>query len=275
MSVYASWYGAGVYNATVAAPAGLNTKGLYTELSASTTFDSSRLYFVNRSQNTVSKCLLDISTGAAGVETVRCADIMLQRGVGGQDSNMILPLNIDIPSGTRIAMRMQSSVTITTVAPYLIQEDVPLASISNPVTYGSNLTTSGGVTVDTGAVVDTKGAYSQITASTTVDIDAIACIHGMNNTLPANAGFKTDIATGAAGSETIVAPDFSWTTTALGLYIPNVFQFNLVIPSGTRLAVRAQSTTTNATDRVYEAIIIGMQVPTVTPGSSGEHSAVF
>jgi hypothetical protein len=70
-----------------------------------------------------------------------------------------------------------------------------------------------------------------------------------------------DVAIGASGSEKIILPNLFMTThTTSDEIAPSVFgPYSVYIPSGTRLAVRAQCSITDATDRTFDAMIYGIE----------------
>jgi hypothetical protein len=101
--------------------------------------------------------------------------------------------------------------------------------------------------VDTANAANTKGNYTQIIASTPCD-----CFLVLQITRFANVGdFLIDIAVGGAGSESIIVSDILFSRA-------NALQFGLVqsipipklIPSGTRVSIRCQSTRAS-TNSIY------------------------
>ncbi len=266
-----TWRGGGTYAVTITGAAGANTKGTYTQVTAATTFDSSRLYVGVIGGSVANQpYLLDIATGAGGAETVVVPDLQVPTTAGGM-GGYIIPVNVDIASGTRLSARVQSlSGGSDTLDIWLMQEDRALGSLATPVQYGALTASSQGTQVDPGGSANTKGAYSQLTASTTANAAALVVIvTGNGNAAPTAANFNLDIATGAAASETVVIPDLSLHSDSGGDgFLPAVFEVNLSVASGTRLAARAMSSITDATDRLLFVTVLGMQSPT-TSGSGG------
>lgn len=128
-------------------------------------------------------------------------------------------------------------------------------------TLGFTAATTRGTSLTTG-VAHTKGSYVQLTASSAHDTNAVyvyACDGSAAGT------YMIDIATGGAGSETVVLPNllFDFTnalnTEAIG------FVFPLRIVSGTRISARAQSNNSTATCDVI--IVIDGNAP--APASGG------
>jgi hypothetical protein len=247
-----------------------NTKGDWVELEDSTTADAHALVLIVSCRDAVTDCLIDIGTGAASSEAVLIANIFA-RAVGFH--NQIFYFPVAIASGTRVAIRYQAgnaAATVNTIM-YLLNNttDVPLTECT-PTTYGAVTADSGGTAIDPGAVAHTKGSYTEIEDSTTDDIDWLYVIVGRTDGGISNTDWLIDIATGAAASESIVIPDiwaFAHATT--DVHDPYAFgPFPVSISSGTRLAARAQCTSTDATDRLIDVVLIGYD-GTAASGSGG------
>ena len=123
-------------------------------------------------------------------------------------------------------------------------------------TSGAATAASDGATVTAGAL-NTKGSWAELAAATALAGDLLIVQPGACS---AAADYLVDIGIGAAGSEqTIVSNLFirgdssnDCVSTAMTLPLP------IAIPAGTRLAVRAQSDITNATDRLFDAVLYGV-----------------
>jgi hypothetical protein len=108
------------------------------------------------------------------------------------------------------------------------------------------------ITVTAGGTAHTKGAWTQLIASTPYDaygiwvgIDGIHVSAGATN-------YLVDIGVGPAGSEQVIIPNLDvWgaDATAAGLN-PLIFWFPVYIPAGSRIAARSQSVTASKTCRV-------------------------
>ncbi len=120
-------------------------------------------------------------------------------------------------------------------------------------TYGFSTANSLGTQLDPGGTINTKGAYAQLTASTTEDISAIAWLLDYENLAVLSSDLLMDIAIGAGGSEQIVIPN--WVVKTSGSGSSNTITGSCVapmqykIPSGTRIAARCQSTDNAAATR--------------------------
>jgi hypothetical protein len=68
-----------------------------------------------------------------------------------------------------------------------------------------------------------------------------------------------DIGVGSAGSEQVLLGDMDLSASAGSDSIgPMAIGVPVRIPAGTRLAVRAQSNITDATDRLFDAMLLGV-----------------
>ena len=252
--------GGGQYTATLTANASANTKGAWTELLASTSEAAKAIWVSVIVPNGSGPFLIDIGTGGAGAESAVISNIPYAGGTATvlNVSSPGLYIPISIASGTRIAARCQSATGGLTVqiAVYIVGG----SNSATVATYGADTATSGGTTVDPGATANTKGAYSEITASTSADIDTlVVAITGRANAAPASALFTMDVATGAAASESVVLPDLTFSSnSSADSWSPNVWYFPVEIASGTRIAARAASQDNNSVDRLFDVIVFGV-----------------
>jgi hypothetical protein len=254
-----------------------NTKGSYTQIVASTPYASSRVHVLLRSANTVRQFfLLDLATGAAGVETVQVANLALDCGADAIAGDAIA-IDVDVPAGTRLAARCQS---VTASAPFALQvllEDRALGGLAAPVTYGTQAANSRGTPIDPGAVANTKSAYVELSASTTARIDALAIcatVSAQGGTLAAFTSWQIDVATGAAGAEAIVIADLVVQGNINDDRVrPGCVRLPVAIPAGTRLAIRHASNRTTAVERQLSLSVIGMQEP--ASGSGGAAAVAY
>lgn len=94
--------------------AGNGAKGSYVEAIASTVFEANRLVFIWEA-STLDPLQVDIATGVAGSEVVLIPDIRQVGTTAGGSEKLIIPLDISIAAGTRIAVRVQASGGTPTV----------------------------------------------------------------------------------------------------------------------------------------------------------------
>lgn len=266
--------------------AGANTKGSYVEVIASSPFDSvliQILILLTTATNGL-QMLTDIATGAGGAEAVCIPDIMRSNhATTASDTGGLYILPLEIASGTRIAARCQASTgSSTEVLAITLVAAGGAPGIATFVNYGANTVDSGGTQIDPGGSANTKGSYTQITASTSAVIQSLLSMTALagNNSAAATATWAYDIATGAGGAEVVLIPDLRMQTrllngsTASVAMSPRSQPFLTYIAASTRIAVRASCNITDATDRLIDVAFIAGTAP-AEPSSGGEHSAVF
>jgi hypothetical protein len=169
-----------------------------------------------------------------------------------------IPLRI--AAASRIAARCQSSVASATIniALYALTDNAGLAVYGRATTYGASTADSGGVSVDPGATPDTKGSPSEITASCTNAVNyAVLCFGNQDNTAETEGTFLVDLRTGADPGTTVQADLPLYDSAALDIKMPAAYGFPVEISSSTRIAVAAQCSMNNATDRLFDVVVIG------------------
>jgi hypothetical protein len=261
----------------IANPGALNTKGAYTQLIASTTVTTTALAISAICIDNNNDYLIDIATGGAGAESVILSNLPGHQTSTNNNALTYGVLPISIASGTRVAARYQAgSITGDDVllnAYFLGKDTVGFDECTSAVTYGADTSDSGGVQVDPGGAANTKGSYSEISASTSANIKWIMVgVGNRANTARSSCSWYVDIATGAAASESVVVPNLQFRGDVVSHCIHPQWSFPIpiVIASGTRIAARAQCTTTDATDRLLDIIVVGFDG---TAGGGGGGSA--
>lgn len=244
----------------VASHVSIHTKGAWIELDSASDIDAHGIIVYIESADDARRFLVDIGIGAGGSEQLIINNLHVDpRGFCVH----AFPFPISIPVGTRIAARCQSTVGSAgcRVALTLLSHGFLGGVKPNVVTtYGAATGTTGGTQIDPGATANTKGAYSELTAATTAPIrELLVSVGNRSNTALALAGYLLDIAIGAAASEQVIIPNLPITAGSLSNeFAPHVFPpLSVNIPTGTRLSARAQSTTNNATDRLFDVVLYG------------------
>lgn len=246
---------------TITASGTANTKGSYTQLIASTSFDASLVLVMIDDLTAAIDYLIDLAIGGAGSEQVIASDLIGTGGTGSISYGGHYFLPVSIPAGSRLAARCQASTlsSIVRVSCLLFgQGFAGFAPYSRIDTYGANEVDSGGVSIDPGGTANTKGAYSQIVASTLSSTDGIIIAIGNQlNSVRSSQSWLVDLAIGGAGSEQIVLPNLAFNaSTSPDIVTPQTYgPIPLTIPASSRLAVRSQSDGIDATDRLFDVII--------------------
>lgn len=268
--------GSTVYGIDVFTSGSNNTKGSWTEIASSTAFAADGLFVVLARSTTARKFLVDIGIGAAAAETVLIGNIQYQSGDDPAGNCMVLPIPVAIANGTRIAARAQSNngtgPPAVNVSVYPVATDGFPTNWTAVTTLGADTADSTTAQIDPGAVANTKGAWTQITASTTNALRGLVLLVSLQaNQAPVLAGWKLDIGTGAAAAETVVIGDLMVNSggNAGDLVQPAAWPMQVAIPASTRIAVRAQCSITDATDRLIDVSILGLEGTTVATTSGG------
>lgn len=239
-----------------------NAKGGWAQITASSGNDAYGLVIELVVTTSGIRFLIDLGIGAGGSEIVVVANMhwAIGRDVERFVKPLILP--IFIPAGTRIAGRCQASTASATSSiqvQLLTPGMYPSPMFGRATTYGAATADSGGTAIDPGATANTKNTPVQITASTTDPIKAMMiCIGNDANAGEGTGNFLCDIMVGAAAAEQVVTLDLHFRTDAAGdSKVPQYFFVYGDIPSGTRLSARGASSVTDATDRLFDVVVIG------------------
>lgn len=247
----------------VSSSASSNTKGAYAELAASTSqaSDGFLLTLGHTGTNSGFRYLVDVATGAAGAETVIASNVFF---CGPVHTRPYERVNFPraIASGVRVAARTQASLgnnTIRAVIHLWQQGATKLAAATTINTYGVTAASTQGTEVDPGGAANTKGAYAEVSASITNAAEMVEVVAVTKGSLVA-ATYLLDLATGAAGAETVVVANLpfgsSLSTTDFNNLSPvHMPWLPLVIAASTRLAARSQCDITTDPNRRFDVIV--------------------
>lgn len=263
--------------AVLTASASANTKGSYTEIIASLGFTCNAAIATTTFQGASAagrQLLIDIATGAGGAETVVVPNLISDSNLTATShapGTYFLPLSVT--SGTRIAARNQANTTgsqTTQIALTLIAAG-GVDGITPFVNYGADTSDSGGLEVDPGGAANTKGSYAELTASSSAVAQFLLLMVTLRGNTGASSGrWLVDIATGAAASEVVLIPDVR-VSVGLGAneINPRSQPFLTYIAAGTRIAVRASSSITDATDRLIDVALLAGTAPAESSAAGG------
>lgn len=245
----------------VTASASVNTKGSYAAVVASTAVDCDGFLVTFAGQTSNVRVLVDIAVGGAGSEQVIVANLVWS---ANQNLTQTFYVPVSLPAGTRISARCQSSTgsVVAAVSVTLVKGGWRTPpSGSRVVTWGADTTDSGGTALDAGAAANTFGTIVQLSASTTADVFAVAVQVAANaNTTPTAGSFVVRVMVGGSGSEVpVVDVGFRAAATADSYGPGPDFWFPCSIPAGSRVSARVMSTVTDATDRVLDVVVFGME----------------
>jgi hypothetical protein len=258
---------------TVTSSATANTKGSWTQLDAATGFEATSLVLTVNTQFGDTQYLLDIGVGGAGSEQVLIPNLHFAYANG---TVAVLTFPISVPAGSRISARVADNFggsIIYVSGVVLVGGFVDPPPFQSVVTYGADTTKSAGTLVDSGATVDTKGSWTQITASTTSSHKGLMVSMSrpdMGVAMTAAYAQLADIGVGGSGSEQVLIPNVRayaspqtggasgspLVLTNRGVLLPSHSPFVACdIPAGSRIAIRQESSTTNAADRTCHYLV--------------------
>ena len=243
-----------------------DSKGSYTQITASTPFDATGVVITVQTQETNSMAfLVDIAIGAASSEKIiipnlACGD--LQGGGSSGVATYIIP--ISIPTGTRIAARGQTS-TFTSenveVGVHLLSGNFLSATpLSRVEDCGTETGDTSLTKIDAGASANTKGSYGQLISSTSFDYKWLCVrIAGSDETGGSSDTYwLADIAIGAASSEKVIIPNLYLFCPSFSGVESKTLCLPVSIPSGTRISARCQCNVTTAGDRKLDVAVYGV-----------------
>lgn len=248
--------------------------GSYIELSSSTS-DAWDGFFLNAGRTpSFREILVEVATGAASSEV----SIYKARLIGGSNVEMSQGMTyypIPVPSGSRVSVRTNSDAASVVVHVSILgigtSQTKFLKEGDNQESLGFDDTslTEKGTTVDPGGTANTKGSWVEFDASTANDVDYIT-IDTINSdiAISGDPGWLVDIGTGVADSEVVVVANIPLISSSAqdDLHPGTVGPFRVAIPSGTRIAIRCQSSSIGATDRLVVIVAHTLQFA----GAAGE-----
>lgn len=240
-----------------------NTEGSWTELIASTAFNTKILMFLV-SYNYY-EFLFDIGIGSAGNELPIAENIAVGCSTTkGFSREIYFILPFDLPAGTRIVARCQRSISTqgdiyislfaARTSTFFSDETIPSIIAAGAVAANSGLTA-----IDPGETADTKGNYTELIAATTKNTSSLIFMFGDRaDTTQTTCFWAVDLAIGAEGSEIVIVADFIAAARSEHDTVHPRFSYPLPlsIPSGTRLAARAASDNTDANRYLDVGVIL-------------------
>ena len=243
-----------------AVTSGNGVKGSWTEIIASTSSNSTFLIleFNESLAGVLRDFLIDIGVGAAASEQVLVADIQ-QQSKSDFNNGQFFYIPVQLASGTRLSIRTQtnSAATDARFIIYLFSGTFQSSSgYAKTTAYG--LSGEDGTAVDPGGTANTKGSWTEITASTSERINEMTIlVSGNTNGAQANGTALYDVAIGGSGSEVIILENLYAASSSFEVSKASI-NIKQKIPAGTRIAIRMQSTITDATDRVFSFSVNGV-----------------
>lgn len=256
-------------NVTLTASGTPHAVGSWTEVVSSLANDVGAVRIMilsnTNSANTDTSILMNLGIGVGGAE----ATVLPNLGIGWWQLNSIghrsheWTFPIFIPRGSRVAAQIQSVVASKTAQVRF--EFFPLIEGLRPsdkiVTIGADTATSRGVVLTQPGAINTKSAWTQITAGTTEPFGALGLsVQGGSDNNQSSCSWLLDIGVGSGGNETVVVANvfgFMNSTEWLAIESPTLFSLSN-IPAGSRLACRYQ-VDTGTTGTSLDVILHGVR----------------
>ena len=171
---------------------------------------------------------------------------------------------VHIPRGSRVSLGLQSATsgaTLTVVGGVVGQGFGSPAPPSRVTTYGAAVNAASGTHINPGGTAHTE-VITTITNSTTAPMSTILIAIGQRaNTTMTTARWLWRVLGGPSGSEVEIVPRFAIAANTTDDDIePSVIGPIPIppLPSGSRLQIGAQCSINDATDRILEAVIYGI-----------------
>lgn len=224
-----------------------NTKGAWVEFIANTPYPAAGvilqhlLGIAQSSQNR--STLVDIAVGGVGAEQVLLPNVNIGFAQGSR--GILFP--IFVPSGSRVSLRF-ACTTASVIAGYQITlcnaGGNPLYYAGTRATdYGVNTAESGGTALTSSGIINTKGSWTEITASTARPMRwLIPFITPITTNSVPTQNLLVDIGVGAGGSEQALMENLAVLTSTSEECFYSPFGIPVNIPQGARLSARFQST---------------------------------
>lgn len=236
--------------------------GSWAELSASCPFTTNAIIMMAATPSSqIYAFAYDLGIGGAGSEVAIVTGICHANHI---NIPSVIPLPIQIPEGARIAVRAKASTGSASFAvrALLVRGGLWQAPAGGRVRcYPSG--GAGGTQIDPGAVANTYGSYTELTASTTkASAGILVSILNYTNIAATASTLASymDIAIGGAGSEVVILSGIPYAMAAAGAFVGPAVWLPADIPAGTRLSARCRSNVTDATDRQVRVQVLTLEL---------------
>lgn len=232
---------------TVTASATPHTAGPWVEMIPATNRDYGETNLILQDtlaqSATNTSTLVDIGVGGSGSESVLVSSI----GIGHAGAGRLVRLPLRITAGARLSVRIRSAVVSKAAELALILTSAggwnPPETGARATTYGALTAASAGTDMALPAAVNTKGAWTEIAATTSAPIRWLVPLVVGNSTdtaWVANHRGLIDIGVGGSGAEQVIVPNigFGAFNNEAILHFPVTVPVR--VPAGTRLTARYQ-----------------------------------
>jgi len=180
-------------------------------------------------------------------------------GKSSGNKSQIVWAPISIPAGSRVSVRFNNDADAKYIQLILFKGSFAAGPAMAEVFRTDDSINNAGVTIDPGATANTKGAWTEVEASTLYTMNGFYLVLGANdNNATTIANFLIEVAVGGSGSEEIISGDIAFGQTATELSVGSYY-IPVKVAQGQRISVRAQCSITDANDRLIDASIVGIR----------------
>lgn len=246
------------------ANASANTKATsYTAIDGSVDIDSDGFFLSFRMDTASRDFLIDVAIGAASSEVNIIDNILVSSSGFSFNDIWTAYFPIALTAGTRLSARCQASTGSSATEVSVVHARGGIfrkMRKRRATTYGANTADSGGVTIDCGASANNYGAWAELSSAVTNPVrSALVCLGNRLNGARTTATTTFDVGFGASLSEAGIVEGLRTNMEANSDYVRQCFFFpiDLNLAAGKRLVMRAKSSTADATDRLFDGVIIG------------------
>lgn len=180
--------------------------------------------------------VFDLAIGPAGAEQVIASAI-------GYEGNYIarrIRLPLQVPAGTRVSGRNELRYLNNTGGLYVCTE-MWTSDFYSGRSYQNFAILSDAVVISPSASPNVKGPWYTLNAAISQDVAELTVIVNNNNAHSPQGEGLLDIGVGPAGAEIAIIPNLMYVIST-GCTPPSIPWYQTVIPAGTRIAARMQST---------------------------------
>jgi len=262
------------YSATaptdIASSATIHTLGSYVELlsAANNTYPITEIEILfskyGSSSGNQGNMLFNLAIGGAGSEQIIIPNILIEASTSVTNTSVYrYCVPISIPSGVRISMNAQSQLTgATTIGASLILTAGALGSdggLSTVDDIGATTATTRGTVVATSGTIDTFGSWVEMSASLAKSYKGFVISAFKASGSWSGLEVTYEVGVGSAGNEEVIFSGQHIITGTQEFGSGMVSGFKPVgVASGERIAIRAQSDSTNA-DKNLDYVFYGVR----------------
>lgn len=245
-----------------------NTKSAWTELTASLAVPASAMvvgYMFERAGPT--DALFDIGVSTDGSTWFPVVEnLLIATATGWQNESLGLFVPVRLPRGQHIGVRYQCSNVTSEIASAQLtiigdsSEGDGDGGFAGLESMGHNLADSGGVQIDPGGTITTKGTAATIITSTTKAYKGLYLgVGNQQNDARSGASWLIDVGIDVSGTIEWILQDLSVRSSASRVPLPRMIgPFWHPVPAGSKIVARCQCSINTAGDRLLDAIVYGL-----------------